>query len=274
MSSFENQHPRQSRGTSTGGQFTAKARGEADVTLGGPVREAGMDEVLGLARDEGAMWASGDFDRRSRDLEACEAIPEADAAVVREEFFRPLAEAYWAAERGDTSAQARAEELADQLNEFVARERRWHADPTFRPPHGTAVDKPTGGPVVYTDVTGSRYTGFRDVVAVAKDVRRDLKDAQRAGFLPDGLTFSVRCDKFSGGQSMHVAIRGLNDEQVWAPDSRVDFRREYRESALLVRRRVQAIAENYNHTDTDIQTDYFDHMYYCFADLEAVPAAA
>ena len=73
---------------------------------------------------------------------------------------------------------------------------------------------------------------------------------------------------------MRVAIRGLSDEQVWAPDRRVDFRREYRESALLVRRRVQAIADNYNHTDTDIQTDYFDHMYHCFADLQAEPAAA
>lgn len=273
MNDFEAQHPRDPRGTSSGGRFAPRARSEAAVSLPGPAGYApGVEQVVSLARLEGQAWANQDFSLSDRDLAACQEVPEADGLVVREEFFRPLALAFLAQEADGATDQGLLDELTRGLSDFVERERRWHGDETFTPPgQGTSVDNPTGGPVVYHEERGSKYTGLRDVVDVAKDVRRDIRDAQRAGFLPEQATFRVRCQKFAGGQSMHVVVGGMSDEEVFAPDRAVDFRREYRESARLVRARVEAIAGQYNRTDTDAETDFFDRMFFCHVDLDAEP---
>lgn len=274
MNGFEAKHPRRDAGAPAGGQFVRKPRSEPDVSLvEAPGLEPGVDDVVELAQAEAAALLAGELDDSDRDLQACRAVPEADERVVREMFFRPLVDAYRGEAGGDPDLGARAREVAGALSDFVARERRWQADTTFVAPRGAARGRAAQGPAADRTASAGHF-GTRDVVSVAGDVRGDLRDAVRAGYLPAGLTFSVRCSTPADGRAMDVAIRGLSDEQVWGPDRFADFRRQYTESARLVRERVAAIANNYNPPDASTEADHRRGVYYVHVALESDRMAA
>lgn len=129
----------------------------------------------------------------------------------------------------------------------------------------------------YTTVRGSRYTGWRDVSAIAKDVRADIKNAIRAGSLPSAmgghaLTYSVTTKKYADGQSLKVQVQGLPDSAIY--DSRDDsgYRQES-EQVRTLRRRVQAVATAYDRSTTDPDTDYYHSTYHCDVSIEDDRAA-
>lgn len=157
----------------------------------------------------------------------------------------------------------------DVLVKLDAREARWREDATFDPPTGEASEIGTGT-VVYTTTTGSKYTGFRPVAEVAKDIRMDLKDAVDAGYLPDGLDFRVNCDKaFAGGQALSVTVRGMTDKKLFRDDPvSWDGGRRYSATTGETLQRVEAIAGAYSEDITEPQTDYANVMYYSRVHLE------
>jgi len=60
---------------------------------------------------------------------------------------------------------------------------------------------------MYERVYGDKYDGNLDVADIAKLIRADIKEARKAGELPDDWKYSVRISRFSGGCSIDVAAK-------------------------------------------------------------------
>lgn len=105
---------------------------------------------------------------------------------------------------------------------------------------------------------GSLYTGYRDVTEINKDARAELNRAQKAGYLPKDLKFSVRGEKFSGGQAMRVSVKGVDKETQVSEDGH----RRYSDLGGELHQRIDTIINAWNHEDNDAQTDYFNTSYY------------
>lgn len=120
----------------------------------------------------------------------------------------------------------------------------------------------------YRATIGSKYFGFRDVTAIAKDVRADLKAATAAGHLRAGVTYSVTVDKFAGGQSLDVSIRGLSDKEIFDDEAHQLFGKQHREDINEFVNRVKSILGAYNRDASDSSTDYFNTMFYSSVSVE------
>src|SRR5450830_616951 len=190
---------RQPKGVPVGGQFAATARGETGLTLGVPATPDPEALAAALTELADAIVRGSDVVLDSYELRD-EIIPNVPSQVRDDLWHEVLVSTVHNNDRT-------VETLTAKLGALEARETRWRNDPTFTSPTGEVTHQGTNGPVVYTTVQGSKYTGTRDVAAVAKDVRTDLKDAVTAGYLPDDVTFAVTCSKYAGGQAMQVDVR-------------------------------------------------------------------
>lgn len=276
MTTFESAHPRQAAGVTAGGQFTTKARQEADVDLGAGAPQAPQGtgaSTADAARELMALWSGNAADSvaayQARENEVLASAPEVPEEVFRDDFYHPMLQAVHA---GD---DAELERLASRLDAIAERERAWR-EAGYQPPGAEYAESPTGGPVVYQHRTGSKYAGYRDVAEIARDVRVDLKAAQKAGYLPADVKISVRSEKFSMGQTMRLEVKGLGDEDLYQPKSDLDMSWERRNTAYAreVRDRVEAIAKAYDQTDSESQTDYHHGTYFCFVELVDAERAA
>lgn len=90
----------------------------------------------------------------------------------------------------------------------------------------------------------------------AKAIRQDLKTAEKEGWLPEGLKYSVRSGKYS------IALDVLN-----LPDDSEVYRRNNRGESELnteygsLEERLQAIHDSYNYNRSNAMVDYFDSGY-------------
>lgn len=159
------------------------------------------------------------------------------------------------------------------IEEICSDAARWDTDahpggtisPDYTPPGGKAVPGYGQG----TLTTGGKYDGFRPITEIAVDVRKDLKEATLGNYLPKGLTYSVTTEKFSGGQALEVQIRGIVDEDRLDPKETDRWGDpKDRPEARLLTERVKEIVNAYNSSDIDIQSDYFNTMYYGRAEIE------
>ena len=128
---------------------------------------------------------------------------------------------------------------------------------------------------------GTKYTGeYRDAVSIAKLIRKDIKDAVKAGSLPADLKVSVRSSYYSGGQSIDVTwhapnttiysiectCRGLyNGHEV----SDTCYDRDGRYVGLTftktgeeIEETLRSIMNAYNYDNSDAQIDYFERLFY------------
>lgn len=109
----------------------------------------------------------------------------------------------------------------------------------------------------YDRCRGSKCAGgWRSVTDVAKDVRQDIKAEVQTGTLPN-LAYSVTCEKYSMGQSMTVEVRGVPERIQNAPE------------AIGILGRLEEIVNAYNWDGSDVQTDYFDVMFYAHVHFES-----
>lgn len=92
----------------------------------------------------------------------------------------------------------------------------------------------------YQTTTGSKFVAGRDVTAIAKLIRADIKDAIMACTLVSCAKYSVKTDRYSMGQSITVTVSGLRRGDL----------------ANVTRAEVQAIVDAYNNTSTNWQSDY------------------
>ena len=259
---------RQPKGVPVGGQFSATTKAEPGFTLGSTPAEQGpkQAEALSVLADAivfGDVVVVDDVDA------AHEIVPNIPRRLLSDQMWHDVLVA--TVHRDD---DAREKAITDLVN-LDAREARWRNNPKFVAPTMEVTDAGSSGPVQYTTVTCSKYTGWRDVAEVAKDVRTDLKDAVDAGYLPDGLRFGVTVSKYAGGQSLRVSIRGMSDEDIFSNDETSwGSGRQFSQATIETRTRVEAIAGAYTKDTTDYQTDYFDVMYYTHVDVEDEPRAA
>lgn len=130
---------------------------------------------------------------------------------------------------------------------------------------------------MYEITEGSRYQATRDldIAEIAKLVRKDIKDAQVDGLLPADATFTVRIDRFSGGQSLDITLTGMPDTWTYnAPGQEPNYA-EYipahggytveAEEALGMMRRVLG---SYNYDGSDTQSDYFNVRFYSSVNIQ------
>lgn len=258
--------PRQPKGVPVGGQFAATTRAETGTTLGAPA--GGPTEHVRALGELMDTYVAG-FPHVADEAAAIAQITPHVPSRVAESLWQDALQAHLHGRAEDRTA------AFAKIAEWEAREARWRNDPTFTSVTYEVTEQGTNGPVVYTTAVGSKYTGWRDVASIAKDVRTDLKAAQAAGYLPADLKFAVVTDKYSGGQSMRVRVQGLSDADIYEDDpTSWSSGRRYSKPALEIKERVEAIAGAYGRDTTDIQTDYFNVMYYCHVDLEDAQGAA
>jgi hypothetical protein len=258
----DNEQRRQPKGVPVGGRFAGTTRGEPSLTLdAGP---ADQRAAQAAALTDLADTLIGGQEIVPDDLEAAALIvPHVPAHLLSDQLWHDVLVA--TLQRDETGRAA----AVDALVALDAREARWQNDPTFVCPTGYATETGGEGPVHYTTTTGSRFTGWRDVVSVAKDVRADLKDAVRAGYLPEGLKFGVTTSKFSMGQALRVSVRGLHDDAIYANDPvSLSPGRMYSKATVEIMSRVEALAGAYDRETTEAQTDFHRGTYFTSVDIE------
>lgn len=119
----------------------------------------------------------------------------------------------------------------------------------------------------YTTVVGAKYAGHQSAADVAKQVRADLKAAQAAMALPDGVTYAVRSDSFAGGQAIRITAMGLPDSALSEPDTGgMSMPHRTAESAELDQT-LMAIGQAYDRAQSG--TDLHNPTYFCSTTLES-----
>ena len=257
---------RHGAGTHEGGRFAVGTRAEPDLHLDAPSGAAAGTAVGRTAALVRELSCAGDSDAYSfAEATMREAYPQVAPAIISEDFLPAM---YAAARAGDDSE---LDTLSDDLERYAAEETRWREHPTFEPPY--TQDLATDGSY-YPDHVGSKYTGFRDVAEIAKDVRAEIKDATRVGYLPRGVKYSVTASRFAGGQSLRVVVQGLSDADIYTPEGQITGRNLLNERTALMRRRVQALASAYDRDRSDSMTDYSHNLYFAQVEVEDEAGAA
>ena len=267
--------PRQDAGTPAGGEFKAYAHSDAGLpTLGGrhaaPASNRSVPESLRMAHFQDPRLAfelewlierSIDGDDFTND-HRCEAFSDRVPHLQVEEAYGYFNQALAAARDGGDWRAVLAEAAA--------------AD-TARHPGGTLADGylppvPEHGPGYMEAVmeTGSKYTGPRDTAEVARDIRKDLAEAQAANYLPAALTFSVKTDKFAGGSAIRVVVQGVSDEDRTKGSTDLDHDGKIAPLPELAEldTRVTAITNSYNRQNVNSGRDYWDVSYYSSVSIE------
>lgn len=121
-----------------------------------------------------------------------------------------------------------------------------------------------------------REQGHLNITEIAKRMRVNLRNAQSVGMLPEGAKFSVTTDRFSGGQSIDVEVRGMPDswtyttrESIYGGEERI-----YSDAAQATVKAIEQMLAEYNRDRSDIQSDYFDVWFYSHVKIESESHAA
>lgn len=129
------------------------------------------------------------------------------------------------------------------------------------------------------EVRGSKYEATKGLYGadLAKRIRQDIKDAQKAGTIPAGFKISVRTDSYSGGYSIDVRVTAVPAEFKILSDKMASWKKQFPNSyrnvplsrddmysdeynALIAN--LKAIHGAYNRDNSDSMVDYFDTRYY------------
>lgn len=204
------------------GQYSEMARGEADVNLGIGVSTQTADHSVA---SPGMTYAVGPF----------EVTYILDGRQVSADEI---------AERGSWDGV------------LIEHGAAAYAVPVFTPAFQTSR------PVYGRGYDGSKSSDeYRPVAQIAKDVRADIKDAVKVGWLPENLEYRVTC---GSGDSINVTVIGLSDADREDPDgvARNGPGRTDRDEVVQVERRIKDLVEAYNRSRTDSMTDYFEERFY------------
>lgn len=267
-------HPRKSAGTAGAGQWTTRGYKEGTPKLTG--RRAAPASSNREVPESLRMAHFQDKDL-TRELEwAVERSLEDPqlADYQAEAFSDKLPHLHYEESAHYFSAAQRAHSDGDDWKAVVAEAA---AADTERHPGGALVEGYTPpiashqpGYQQGTLVTGPKYTGYRDVTEICKDIRTELKTATEANYLPAGLKYSVTGDKYSGGQAINVAVQGVTDEDRTKGSTDLNRHGEIADlpEVAELQKRVAAIADAYNRTDIDSQSDYYNVAYSSRTNIE------
>jgi len=123
---------------------------------------------------------------------------------------------------------------------------------------------------------GSKYDSLKshDVKDIAKLIRKDIKEAVSRGDIPKGK-YSVTIDRFSGGSSIDIRVKGLDGENPlnpeyvkWWADNPNGYYGECPVDENLtplgdkVIEALNSIMDAYKRDNSDMMSDYFDVNFY------------
>lgn len=118
---------------------------------------------------------------------------------------------------------------------------------------------------------GAAYQVTRnlDITEIAKRIRVNLRNAQELGALPAEMTFSVKVDRYAGGQAVDVDLSGMPDTWTYvSPGLEPNYAENtpwhggYSPAAKSASTYVKSMVESYNRDDSDAMVDYFDVHFY------------
>ncbi len=119
---------------------------------------------------------------------------------------------------------------------------------------------------MYADTfVGSKVGELYDAAEISRAVKKELNALQKAGEFPAEIKFSVRSDKFSGGQAVDVVISGWNSEQVWKEEWSEPYSRMLKimlPEAKAIQEKAEDVRNQYNREAINSQIDYFNVTYY------------
>jgi hypothetical protein len=126
---------------------------------------------------------------------------------------------------------------------------------------------------IRADLKIRRNLGKRTAKAAEDQFSLALKDV--IADAPASIKFSIRSAYFSGGSSIDVTIKGVPTEWGWVKDPEYDpmdcyHSRKWIESDALkaLKAEVSRVHQSYNHDGSDIQTDYFDVLFYGHVEVD------
>jgi hypothetical protein len=264
--------PRKSAGVPGGGEFTAYAHQDPTVSLGrhaAPTSNRAVPESLRMAHfqdpdlEYNLEWAvEGSF------------RPGAPVDYHAENFSDHLRNLHYeeSANYYSKACQAYADggDWKAVIAEAAAADTALHPGGKLAEDYTPPVAEHLPGYMDGTLEIGSKYDGFRDGAAIAKDIRKDLAEAQKANYLPASVAFSVKTDKFSGGQAIRVVVQNVADADRTMGSTDLDRHGdldtlpEFKELG----KRVEAITDAYNRQDTNMGRDYSNVSYYSSVDIE------
>jgi hypothetical protein len=109
---------------------------------------------------------------------------------------------------------------------------------------------------------GSVYqsAGRLDVTEIAKRMRVNLRNAQEIGMLPADAKFSVTTDRYAGGQSVDVTVKGMPDSWTYTTrDTAYEkAQRVHSDAARATTDAIRQMLAEYNRDNSDSMTDYYD----------------
>lgn len=137
-------------------------------------------------------------------------------------------------------------------------------------------------PGMYSAVVGSKYESgkYLSSAELTKSIRNDLKEAQSKGYLPKALKFSVTKEDFSGGRSVSISIRGMDNKSIYGKDiqTKAELNQHFQDSNSVsdsqskntneIMERVKGIADAYNNQSIHSEIDYFSTSYYSRVKIE------
>lgn len=102
-------------------------------------------------------------------------------------------------------------------------------------------------------VVGARYVrGVYDPKVVKANIANEIKVAQETGYLPKHLKFPVSIHRYSGGYSVNVQIRGLEDKEIFDRTSDSGYTKDGTE----LHNRVNNIVNSYSYFRSAPYDDY------------------
>lgn len=117
----------------------------------------------------------------------------------------------------------------------------------------------------FAHTIGSRYaeTADLDIADIAKLVRKDIKSAVKAGTLPSDAKYTVRIERYSLGQSLHVTATLPDRPARVRDDFPYDGHYGFTPEADAIKNRLQRMTDAYNYDGSDVMTDYSLVRFYC-----------
>lgn len=134
------------------------------------------------------------------------------------------------------------------------------------------------------ETRGAKHDATRnlDITEIAKRMRADVKALR----LPKGIKVSVRCDRFSGGQSIDMRVT-VPESFIFHSEAMASWHKQFGDRKLPplsreeqmsaeyneLKAKLDAIHGAYNRDNSDSMTDYFDVRYYGHVTIEGSWAA-
>lgn len=272
MSFDENTVNRKAKGASDGGQFSNKHNSAPSL---------GLEETLTAAEPTPADVRNPDFTFESiRRLLG----PETDSTLMIDSNGNAVMSWH---EDSNYLGRTRHEltigsngDITDYQTEYVTAEgntaRYGQQDRLYKFIHQTNLDRlafagiyvhgtsNNGGSYGYRFTGGKSESKQYDAAVIAKELRADLKRAQRFGAIRDDLVYSVRCHKYAGGQSIRVEANGLKDDELRVKIDDREAYDSYRRHPQLVElnKTLNVIGNQWQDSEVDSMTDYYNVLYY------------